>query len=94
MRLKNKAVVVTGASSTLGRFICDMFSREGARVLAVAMGSVAFAKKPGTYCNKPFPCPLIYDPVLCADGVLYSNICFAERVCAPEPCRPVYDPIY
>mgnify|MGYP001062640738 FL=1 len=63
-------------------------------VLAVAMGSVAFAKKPGTYCNKPFPCPLIYDPVLCADGVLYSNICFAERVCAPEPCRPVYDPIY
>jgi len=38
MRLKNKAVVVTGASSTLGRFICDMFSREGARVLAVAMG--------------------------------------------------------
>jgi NAD(P)-dependent dehydrogenase (short-subunit alcohol dehydrogenase family) len=38
MRLKNKAVVVTGASSTLGRVICDVFSREGARVLAVAMG--------------------------------------------------------
>jgi len=38
MSLKNKAVVVTGASSSLGRAICDMFSREGARVLAVAMG--------------------------------------------------------
>ena len=38
MRLKNKAVVVTGASSTLGRVIADVFAREGARVLAVAMG--------------------------------------------------------
>jgi NAD(P)-dependent dehydrogenase (short-subunit alcohol dehydrogenase family) len=38
MRLKNKAVVVTGASSSMGRAICDVFSREGARVLAVAMG--------------------------------------------------------
>jgi NAD(P)-dependent dehydrogenase (short-subunit alcohol dehydrogenase family) len=38
MSLKNKAVVVTGAGSSMGRAICDMFSREGARVLAVAMG--------------------------------------------------------
>lgn len=38
MSLKNKAVVVTGAGSSLGRAICDVFSREGARVLAVAMG--------------------------------------------------------
>ena len=38
MSLKNKVVVVTGASSSMGRAICDLFSREGARVLAVAMG--------------------------------------------------------
>jgi len=38
MSLKNKVVVVTGASSRMGRTICDMFSREGAHVLAVAMG--------------------------------------------------------
>ncbi len=38
MSLKHKVVVVTGAGSSLGRAICDVFSREEARVLAVAMG--------------------------------------------------------
>ena len=38
MRLKNKVVVVTGAGSSMGRAMCDVFSREGARVLAVALG--------------------------------------------------------
>lgn len=39
MRLADKAVVITGASSTLGRAITDVFAREGANVLAVAMGT-------------------------------------------------------
>lgn len=38
MSLKHKVVVVTGASSSMGRAIADVFAREGARVLAVAMG--------------------------------------------------------
>jgi NAD(P)-dependent dehydrogenase (short-subunit alcohol dehydrogenase family) len=38
MSLKNKVVVVTGATSRMGRAICDVFARDGARVLAVAMG--------------------------------------------------------
>lgn len=39
MRLANKAVVVTGASSGMGRAITEMFASEGANVLAVAMGT-------------------------------------------------------
>ncbi|MCX8033066.1 MAG: SDR family oxidoreductase [Thermoleophilia bacterium] len=38
MRLKNKVAVIAGAGSSMGRAITDMFAREGARVLAVAMG--------------------------------------------------------
>ena len=39
MKLRNKAVVVTGASSSLGMAITEMLAREGAHVLAVAMGT-------------------------------------------------------
>jgi NAD(P)-dependent dehydrogenase (short-subunit alcohol dehydrogenase family) len=39
MRLANKVVIVTGASSGLGRAITGMFAQDGARVLAVAMGT-------------------------------------------------------
>ncbi len=39
MKLRNKAVVVTGAGSSMGRAITEMLAREGANVLAVAMGT-------------------------------------------------------
>lgn len=39
MRLAHKSVVLTGASSGMGRTITEMFAREGARVLAVAIGT-------------------------------------------------------
>jgi NAD(P)-dependent dehydrogenase (short-subunit alcohol dehydrogenase family) len=38
MSLKNKVVVITGASSSLGRAITETFARDGAKILAVAMG--------------------------------------------------------
>lgn len=64
-------------------------------VVAVAVGSLAVAAKP----TKPKPtCPLdiycldVWDPVLCADGEIYSNMCYAMRECAPMPCVSLYDP--
>ena len=36
MKLQNKAIVVTGASSGMGKAIVELFVREGASVVAVA----------------------------------------------------------
>ena len=36
MKMENKVVVVTGASSGMGRAIVERFVREGAKVVAVA----------------------------------------------------------
>ena len=36
MRLKNRSVVVTGASSGMGKAIVELFVKEGANVIAVA----------------------------------------------------------
>ena len=36
MKLKNKSVVVTGASSGMGKAIVERFVQEGANVIAVA----------------------------------------------------------
>ena len=40
MRLKNKTVVVTGASRGIGQSICVAFAREGAKVVGVARGDL------------------------------------------------------
>ena len=36
MKLENKAIVVTGASSGMGKAIVELFVKEGASVVAVA----------------------------------------------------------
>lgn len=36
MRLENRSVVVTGASSGMGKAIVELFVKEGANVIAVA----------------------------------------------------------
>ena len=36
MKLKNKSIVVTGASSGMGKAIVERFVREGANIIAVA----------------------------------------------------------
>jgi hypothetical protein len=64
-------------------------------VAAAVVGSLAWAgKKPGggggttPTCPKDFACPDVWDPVVCADGVTYSNQCYADLACAPGPCTP------
>lgn len=65
-------------------------------VLAAALivGTAAFAKRPGGGgggggCPKDILCLDVWDPVQCADGVVYSNQCYADRACAPQPCQSV-----
>lgn len=57
------------------------------------MGATAWAKKPpagggggGTGCPRDIQCLDVWQPVICADGVVYSNSCYAYRACAPGPC--------
>jgi hypothetical protein len=74
---------------------------KGAAILAVAgvvaFGTATWAKKPppgggggggGTGCPKDILCIDLWAPVICADGITYSNSCYADRACAPGPCVP------
>ncbi|MEM6797777.1 MAG: hypothetical protein AAF725_27660 [Acidobacteriota bacterium] len=35
-----------------------------------------------TICFRDFYCLDVYDPVICSNGVVYSNGCYAARACA------------
>ena len=56
------------------------------------LGAAAWAAKPpsggggGTGCPRNINCLDVWQPVICADGVVYSNSCYAYRACAPGPC--------
>jgi len=75
-------------------------SKNGLKVLfaifiiaALLTGGLALADKP----DKPIKsckwrnllCPDVWDPVICNDGEIYSNSCYAKRACA-KGCTP-YD---
>jgi len=62
--------------------------------VVMACGSDAYAKKPGGGINQ---CPRtgvmcydLWDPVICDDGNVYSNSCYAWVACA-EGCEPYGD---
>ena len=43
-------------------------------------------------CPRPILCPDVWDPVICSDGHVYSNGCYAYRACATG-CVPYGDTI-
>ncbi|MCD7856801.1 MAG: glucose 1-dehydrogenase [Clostridiales bacterium] len=60
MKLEGKSVVVTGASSGIGKAIVDLFAKEGANVIAVARRKErleALAAAAADYPGKVVPCP-------------------------------------
>lgn len=76
-----------------------MLSKRISLTLAVAAIAVAStvalaAKKPPkpppppVGCGGGFECLDVWQPVTCADGITYSNQCYADRACAPGPCVP------
>jgi hypothetical protein len=52
---------------------------------AGALAGNATADNPN--CPRTGGCPEVYDPVICNDGVVYSNDCFARLACA-KGCQP------
>ena len=59
-------------------------------VAALSFGaSTAQANHP---CGGGGVCPAVYDPVICNDGVVYSNDCYAREACA-HGCRPYKEEI-
>ena len=56
-------------------------------VTILVFGTVAWAgkggkPKPPTCPNWDLVCPDVWIPVICDDGVTYSNQCYADRACA------------
>jgi crotonobetainyl-CoA:carnitine CoA-transferase CaiB-like acyl-CoA transferase len=63
-----------------------MLTCAGAVLAMSAAATTAVAKKPkpgGPPCG-PDACTMEYDPVLCADGNVYSNACVASQHCQTD----------
>ncbi|HEX4965488.1 MAG TPA: hypothetical protein VF173_32055 [Thermoanaerobaculia bacterium] len=53
-----------------------------AALVAGAMALPSQAISSGSGCPHHGFCPDIYQPVICSNGVVYSNSCFASLACA------------
>lgn len=53
MRLEGKSIVVTGASSGMGKAICELFVKEGAKVIAVARRKERLAELEASLQQEP-----------------------------------------
>ncbi len=63
-----------------------MLACAGAAVAMCAAATTALAKKPRPIVRPcgPDACPMVYDPVVCADGNTYSNACVAAQHCQTD----------
>lgn len=63
---------------------------------AIALTTNAYAKRPGGGeserggCPRDINCPDVWNPVICSNGQVYSNGCYAYRDCATG-CVPYGD---
>jgi hypothetical protein len=56
---------------------------------AMMVGALALPapSKALSFCNRHGNCIEVYQPVICSNGVIYSNSCFAYLACATD-CVP------
>lgn len=50
-------------------------------------GALTVTAEAARQCPGDGICPAVYDPVICNDGVVYSNDCYARNACATG-CKP------
>lgn len=76
-----------------------MFQRllvVGLGLAVISVSTSAYARRPGGGggggggCPRNIECLDVWDPVICSDGVVYSNSCYAYRACATG-CTPYGD---
>lgn len=59
--------------------------------LALAGAAISFAAQPArAVCGSGILCPDVWDPVICSNGQIYSNSCYAKAACATG-CVPYRD---
>jgi len=59
--------------------------------LALAGVAVSFGVRPAqAVCGGGILCPDVWDPVICSNGQIYSNSCYAKAACATG-CVPYRD---
>lgn len=73
--MKNRLKIIAGAA--FGLVIAG----------AVVNATFAVARPPGGGCNKGTYCLDVYRPVICSNGQVYSNDCYAAKACA-KGCVP------
>ncbi len=62
--------------------------------VSMVIGAGAYSASAAFIVRPPcFACPMIYAPVLCPNGQVYSNSCFA-RCEGQTNCVPFWDPIF